>query len=591
MIQINQLRIGARLALGFAAVLMLTLGIGLLAINRLGAVNANTAEIATNWLPSIRLLGQVRGQLVDERRFEANHLMSATDAQRKAEEDGIAKATAAMGVDWKQYMATVTTDEERKLADAALAARKTYVEVQKRVLAQSREGSPDAQSTYQGDGRKAFAEVLAAVQKLMDFQVRGSDQAYAEAQASFNQTRLMVGGLLLAALAAGGLLAWLITRSIVVPIRQAVAVAETVARGDLRSRITVSGGDEAAQLLGALQRMNGELLRIVGSVRGNADSVATASSQIAQGNIDLSQRTEEQASNLQQTAASMEQLTATVKQNSDTAQQAAQLAGSAAGVAAQGGEVMGRVVQTMQDISASSKKIADIIGTIDGIAFQTNILALNAAVEAARAGEQGRGFAVVAGEVRNLAQRSAEAAKEIKSLIGASVEKVEVGTHLVGDAGQTMAEIVTQVRRVNDLISEISAASAEQTSGIGQVGDAVAQMDQVTQQNAALVEESAAAAESLRVQAGQLSQAVAFFTLEGREAKPAPAAVPAKPVAKPAAAVAAVPAKPRPAPAKPVASATPAPRPAQPAIKPAAKPAATASAASTPADDDDWTSF
>ncbi|MBX3600161.1 MAG: HAMP domain-containing protein [Rubrivivax sp.] len=317
----------------------------------------------------------------------------------------------------------------------------------------------------------------------------------------------------LAVIAAASMGAWWLVRGVIGDIRHAVQVAQTVASGDLSSRIVVQRSDETGQLLQALQQMNGALASLVGQVRSGAENIATASSQIASGNADLSQRTEEQASNLQQTAASMEQLTATVRQNADTARQATQLAGSATDVAAQGGTVVAQVISTMQDISASSRKIADIIAVIDGIAFQTNILALNAAVEAARAGEQGRGFAVVAGEVRNLAQRSAQAAREIKSLIGDSVEKVEAGSRLVGDAGRTMDDIVAQVRRVADLIAEISRASVEQSSGIGQVGDAVQQLDQVTQQNAALVEESAAAADSLRHQAQALTQTVSSFKL------------------------------------------------------------------------------
>jgi methyl-accepting chemotaxis protein len=306
---------------------------------------------------------------------------------------------------------------------------------------------------------------------------------------------------------------WAITRSITRPIADAVKLAQTVAAGDLSSRIEVTSRDEPGQLLGALMTMIESLVRVVGQVRHSSDCIATGSSQIATGNADLSQRTEEQASNLQQTAASMEQLTSTVRTNSDTAHQATQLAGSAAAAAAQGGVVVEQVVSTMGAIDAASRKIADIIGVIDGIAFQTNILALNAAVEAARAGEQGRGFAVVASEVRSLAQRSAAAAKEIKGLITDSVDKVKAGTEQVAEAGRTMCDIVAQVKRVNDLIGEISAATLEQTQGIGQVGDAVNQLDQVTQQNAALVEESAAAAESLSQQAAKLVDAVAVFRL------------------------------------------------------------------------------
>jgi len=290
-------------------------------------------------------------------------------------------------------------------------------------------------------------------------------------------------------------------------------VAQTVAAGDLGSVIVVDRRDEIGTMLGALKLMNESLVAIVGDVRNASESIACGSSQIAHGNSDLSQRTEEQASNLEETAASMEQLTATVRHNADTARRASELAVGAARVAAQGGEVVGQVVATMDGITDSSRRITDIIGVIDGIAFQTNILALNAAVEAARAGEQGRGFAVVASEVRSLAQCSATAAKEIKVLIGESVGKVENGTRLVADAGRTMGDIVGQVQRVSQLIAEISDASDEQSRGIGQIGDAVAQLVQVTQQNAALVEESAAAAESLRVQADTLSRTVATFRL------------------------------------------------------------------------------
>ncbi len=305
----------------------------------------------------------------------------------------------------------------------------------------------------------------------------------------------------------------LLTRSIIRPIDKAVQLATSVSEGDLTTRVDVTGKDEVSKLLAALGRMSQNLEGIVSRVRQSSDSIATGSEQIAHGNADLSQRTEEQASALQQTAATMSQLGTTVRNNADSAKQANQLAQGASAVASQGGEVVGKVVTTMQGINDSSRKIGDIISVIDGIAFQTNILALNAAVEAARAGEQGRGFAVVASEVRSLAQRSAEAAKEIKELIGRSVEQVEQGTVLVDQAGKTMGEIVSSIQRVTDIVAEISAASVEQSSGVQQVGDAVGQMDQATQQNAALVEESAAAAESLNGQAQQLVQAVALFKL------------------------------------------------------------------------------
>ena len=338
---------------------------------------------------------------------------------------------------------------------------------------------------------------------------------------------LSIAGLVLGGCAALALLAlwimWTVTRVTTRSMDAALRVAESVAAGDLGAEVRAAGRDEAGQLLRALATMKASLGSVVGTVRVNAESVATASAQIAQGNQDLSQRTEEQASALEQTAASMEQLGSTVRQNADNARQANQLALGASSVAAQGGEVVSAVVRTMKSINDSSRRIADIIGVIDGIAFQTNILALNAAVEAARAGEQGRGFAVVAGEVRNLAQRSAEAAKEIKTLITASVAQVEQGSALVDKAGATMHEIVGSIKRVTDIMGEISAASSEQNTGVAQVGEAVSQMDQATQQNAALVEESAAAAESLKQQALQLVQAVAVFKLAaGTDAQPTP---------------------------------------------------------------------
>ncbi len=366
--------------------------------------------------------------------------------------------------------------------------------------------------------------------------------------------------------------------NIITSMRQAVQISDGVAHGDLTQDIRATGRDEVAQLMDALERMQQGLVRVVSTVREGSDSVATASAEIAQGNQDLSARTESQAGALEETAASMEQLSSTVRQNADNARQANQLAQSASSVATQGGQVMAQVVQTMEGISDSSKKIADIINVIDGIAFQTNILALNAAVEAARAGEQGRGFAVVAGEVRNLAGRAAEAAKEIKLLITESVNRVDAGTQLVGRAGSTMEEVVTSIRRVTDIMGEISAASSEQSSGVSQVGEAVTQMDQATQQNAALVEEMAAAASSLRGQAQELVQAVAVFKLHPDASSVVQGLDKPAPVAQ---------ARPAPAPvARPAAKIT-APRKASPAAsKPAALPKAVAAGG-----EGDWESF
>ncbi len=429
--------------------------------------------------------------------------------------------------------------ENRRLGDAAIETlhRLVYVPEGKQLLVDIEALRKQFLQTYERQdaelaaGHRAQAvqlaqdELLPLLDRLQDntkalseLQTRLAGNARDGVRASSRTALawlLAIGG---GALAVGLLLAAAISRSITRPVAEAAALARRVAEGDLSADIASHGRDEVADLLQALRAMNMRLAGVVSSVRGNAESVATASAQIAHGNHDLSQRTEEQASALQQTAASMEQLGSTVEQNASHARQANELAASAAKVARSGGDAVGRVVTTMQGIHDSSRRIADIIGVIDGIAFQTNILALNAAVEAARAGEQGRGFAVVAGEVRALAQRSAEAAREIKSLIHASVEQVEQGHGLVAEAGQTMERIMDAIQRVSTIVDEISHASAEQSAGVGQVGQAVSQMDQVTQQNAALVEESAAAAESLKEQARQLVGAVAVFRLASQGA-------------------------------------------------------------------------
>jgi len=516
----SNLKIGSRLMLAFGVVLGLLCVMAAVAAWQMSKLAANTEEYAVNLVPSFVSQHQLVLALGQERRKEFRHLLSKDTAEMDRIEGDLAGYRKAAADEIDKYEKDYVSDnEDRRLL---LKVRGTLVAYyaqweQLREISRQKVADPtksdDAAKMMIGPSSKAFADVDAAIQDWWNYNVKLSDGETASSHQTYADARLALVAMVVAALALGSFAAVTITRSITGPIGRAVQVATTVAAGDLSSRIVVRGNDETAQLLRALSRMNDSLAQIVGQVRASSESIATGSAQIATGNQDLSQRTEEQASNLQQTAASMEELSGTVRTSAETAGHASQLAAGASAAAVKGGEMVGTVVRTMQDIATSSKKIADIIGVIDGIAFQTNILALNAAVEAARAGEQGRGFAVVASEVRSLASRSAEAAREIKSLIGASVEKVEAGTRQVDAAGASMADIVSQVRRVSDMITEISNAAGEQSTGIGQVGDAVTQLDQVTQQNAALVEESAAAAESLRTQAANLAEAVRVFTL------------------------------------------------------------------------------
>ncbi len=513
---LNDWKIGTRLGLGFALVILAGLLVAVFGRARLDTVADELRLLTDDRMVKLDLVGDLKDNLAIVSVAIRNIALEKDAPDIAADRKRIADARARNGEVLKKLDELVTNERGKALMKAAADLRVTYNGAVDRALELAMAHQTDELAHFLSEDMRRHQEAYTkALNDFEDFQqklMRDSASASRELAATAGLMMLVVA---LAAAAVGAGVAWGVARSITQPIRRAIDAAGRIQRGDLTEDLRVDRADEAGQLLLAMREMQASLVALVGTVRTNADSVATASAQIAQGNSDLSQRTEEQASALEETAATMEQLGSTVKLNADNARQANQLAQGASAVAVEGGEVVGQVVATMKGIQESSRRIADIIAVIDGIAFQTNILALNAAVEAARAGEQGRGFAVVAGEVRTLAQRSAEAAREIKSLIGTSVDRVEQGTALVDRAGTTMGEIVTAIRRVTDIMGEISAASGEQSSGVGQVGEAITQMDQATQQNAALVEQSAAAAESLKGQAQALVQAVSAFRVAG----------------------------------------------------------------------------
>jgi len=515
----SNFKIGSRLAAGFGGVLLAGLAVVAVGSLRLNAIEHETTLLVQDRMVKVAQANDILGLLNQVARRARNIALGTDSEQMRAEQRLIEEAGKRAATLFKQLDEGVRDPQSRQLLEQAGKVRGPYAAAMGKAIGLAQDfKTAEATQALTEEGAPLLEAYLQALQGLVERQQALMQESAEQVRAVARGTTGLMLAIAAIATTLGALVAWSLTRSITHPIAHAVSLANAAAAGDLTHPITTRGRDEVAQLLHALARMQQALADVVGQVRQGAHAVASASTQIAQGNQDLSGRTESQASALEETAASMEELGSTVRQNADSARQANQLAQSASSVAEQGGQVVAQVVQTMRQIDTDSHRIADIIGVIDSIAFQTNILALNAAVEAARAGEQGRGFAVVAGEVRSLAQRSASAAKEIKGLIGTSVERVEHGTQLVDKAGATMAEVVGAIRRVTDIMGEISAASGEQSAGVSQVSEAVTQMDQATQQNAALVEQMAAAAASLNHQAHDLVQAVGVFKLADGDA-------------------------------------------------------------------------
>ncbi len=514
----KNLKISTRLSMLIGITSLLMLVIGVFGLRGLDQTNAGLKTVYEDRTIALGILADIQAALLENRLALLSMVVNTTPEEVVRGTGDLEKNKALIDKLWANYKATKSTDEESKVAKELETNRTIFLaEGMAPTVAAVKAGNYDEAKKLSFEKvRPLYVVIRKDIARLSDIQVEEAKREFDEAQNRYSLARLISWLLILGGAAFSISFGWVLIRGISRDLLQAVQATSAVEHGDLTFPIRADSQDEIGQLLNSLSGMQAGLVKVVANVRSGSEGVATASSQIAQGNNDLSARTEQQASALEETAASMEELSSTVKQNADSARQANQLAMNASTVAVRGGTVVGEVVETMKGINEASRKISDIISVIDGIAFQTNILALNAAVEAARAGEQGRGFAVVASEVRSLAGRSAEAAKEIKTLINTSVERVEQGTSLVDQAGTTMAEVVSAIKRVTDLMGEISAASNEQAAGVSQIGEAVQQMDQVTQQNAALVEEMAAAASSLQSQANDLVQVVGVFKLDGQ---------------------------------------------------------------------------
>lgn len=511
----NYLSTALKLSLSFALTLSLTLAIGASSLWAMSRMNADAENVAQRWLPAVGQLARARMSMLEARDFEVRHTTASDEGYMDEYEEKFRATRSAVDQTLAQHRSMMSDGDQGDAIETLGQHWKAYLTTAERVMALDRQGKQiDGKDISEGAGKSSFDDAIVALDKLSAHHFEQGERSADHASQTYLMSIRWIAAGVAAALLISGLMAWGITRSLMRDLGgepNAVAtLLRQVANGDLTHRPSLRAGDERS-VMACISQMQKGLSDVVEIVRQGSESVATASREIAQGNNDLSGRTEQQAGALQQTAASMEQLGGTVQQNAENARRANELAQDASMVASRGGEAVQQVITTMRGINDSSRRIADITSVIDGIAFQTNILALNAAVEAARAGEQGRGFAVVANEVRTLAQRSATAAKEIKSLIGASVEQIQAGSSQVDQAGATIAQAVQSIQRVSQIVNEISSASEEQSTGVRQVGEAISQLDQATQQNAALVEQSAAAAESLRHQADQLVHAVSVF--------------------------------------------------------------------------------